>query len=172
MPNAAKRSYLQWEDFYNPQSSSNTIFAIIERTQWADLMNRLGFRPRVLRTLSLLKSPGFKRANECIKDAWEAHRTNDHDKALQLCFVAFESLGFNLYGDAEMNRGDLLKKILSKSDPNVVNQVAELFKSFQNFLNLGRHERGQQVSLSAADSKLAIIGAEVLLSYLEGLFAP
>lgn len=170
-PSGPARSYLQWEDFYNPQASSNVIYAELQRTQWAVLVNKLGFRPRVLRAVSLLVTPGFKRATECIRDAWKAHRTNEHDKVLQLCFVAFESLGFNLYGTADMHRGDLLKQILRTADQQVVNQIGELFKSFQNFLNLGRHERGQQVDLSAAESKLAIINTELLLSYLEGYFS-
>lgn len=163
-------SYLKWEDFYNPQSSSKVIFAELERTQWAALMNKLGFRPRVLRDVSLLVTPGFKRAAECVRDAWSAHRVNDRDKALQLCFKAFESLGFNLYGDADLDRGNLLKKILSTSDPVVLTQIAEFLKSFQNFLHLGRHEKGQQVRLSEAESKLAVLSTEIFLSYLEGYF--
>lgn len=170
--NAPPRSHLQWEPFFSPPSFSGTFFVEQDPTQWAEVLTILNYRPRIYRDVSMLRTPGFRRAKEHIQNAWIAHRTGDHDGALQSCFAAFESLGFYLYGQPDLNRGDLLKKILQNSDLVVQKQLMELLKVFQGFLHLGRHETGPPIKLTAAESKTAIICSEVFLSYLEGYFQP
>jgi hypothetical protein len=101
--NVPPRSYIQWESFFSPPSFSGALFVEQDPAKWAELLTILNYRPRVYRDVSMLHTPGFRRAKERIQNAWTEHRTGDHDGALQSCFTAFESLGFYLYGQPDLN---------------------------------------------------------------------
>ncbi len=159
-----------WEQIYHSPDSKTCGYPAripVDVVTWAKLLDEIGFRHIVIQELPLPTfPPGFNRPETYLKEAWGHHRAGREDEALQSCYRAFECLGFNLYGDDELKRVELLKRILGAQEIAKMKAIEEIWAALHTFFHLGRHERGQAVKLSHSDGELAVVYATVLLKYL------
>jgi hypothetical protein len=159
-----------WDSiYYTPDAQQRTYPARIpiDVVTWAKLLDEIGFLHIVFQELPFPTfPPGFARPQNYLKEAWTHHRAGREDESLQCCYRAFECLGFNLYGDDQLKRAELLRRILAAQDAAKAEAIAAIWTSLQTFFHLGRHERGQAVKLSRSDGELAVVYSTVLLKYL------
>jgi hypothetical protein len=109
--------------------------------------------------------PEFRVPEAHLLHAWDHHRQDRPEEALQFCFKAFESLGFNLYNDDQLLRLELVKKILEGETERKIDEVSKLLSAMSGFFHLGRHERGSPAGVNYRDSELALMCASVLMTY-------
>lgn len=159
-----------WEQIYHSPDSKTCGYPAritVDVVAWAKLLDEIGFRHIVMQELPLPTfPPGFARPETHLKEAWSHHRAGREDEALQACYRAFECLGFNLYGDDELKRVELLKRMVGAQEAAKVEAIEEIWAALHTFFHLGRHERGQAVKLSHSDGELAVVYATVFLKYL------
>jgi hypothetical protein len=159
-----------WDSiFHTPDAQQRTYPARIpiDVATWAKLLDEIGFLHIVFQELPFPTfPPGFARPQDHLKEAWTHHRAGREDESLQCCYRAFECLGFNLYGDDQLKRAELLRRLLVAQDAAKAKAIEAIWTSLQTFFHLGRHERGQAVKLSRSDGELAVVYATVLLKYL------
>lgn len=154
-----------WERIYSKEGSA-PIQVSYPQSDWVALMNQIGFRNIMLYELPAPPfPPGFARSQELLASAWNNHREGRPEEAMQNCFKAFECLGFNLAGQ-DTKREEILAHLLADAHKAKREKVEELWNSLSEFLHLGRHERGETVALSMADSEMALVCATSLLRYL------
>jgi hypothetical protein len=157
---------IAWEQPYDA-SGTYPIFLDIPASDWSKFLGDIGFRHLSLERYSTIKMPPEFRVPEAhLLRAWDHHRNNRSEEALQFCFKAFECLGFNLYNDDQMTRADLVKKILQGETKRKIDEVLKLVAALSGFFHLGRHEQGIAAGVSYKDSELALICASALMSYL------
>ena len=133
-------------------------------------MEEVGFKHLLLYEFPIPSfPPGFTRSEEHLNKAWEHHRAGRYDEALSACQKGFECLGFNLYGDVRISRGDVLKQLMERDEDEKRQLVQKLWMSLQDFLHLGRHEKGQPISVTHADSEMALLSATALIGYFARL---
>lgn len=160
----------QWEKPYQAAISGGGAYPIrisVPQSEWATLLSKIGFRHITLYELPMPSfPPGFARSESYLKEAWEHHWAGRRDEALLACFKAFECLGFNLYGEAKLDRQTFLERLMPGIEGHKRKVVEELWESLHEFFHLGRHERGQPIDLTHADTEMALIFATALLGYL------
>lgn len=140
----------------------------ISQAQWASVLDQIGFRHIVLYELPLPPlPPGFSRAEEYLREAWDHHRAGRRDETLLACRKAFEPLAYNLFGDDRLKREEVLARLMTQAGPEKRTAVVKLWESLQNLLsNIGVHERGKPVVLTKADSEIAAICTTAFIGYL------
>lgn len=158
-----------WEQVHNLQGGFPIRFPY-SQSDWVELLNQIGFRNIMLYELPAPPfPPGFARSQELLENAWKSHRAAKPEEALQHCFKAFECLGFNLLGAGTTKRDEILAHLLADAPIAKKETIGKLWASLSDFLHLGRHERGETVELSVADSEMALVCATSLLRYLAAL---
>lgn len=159
-----------WEQIFHSADSKSRGYPAripVDVVTWTRLLDEIGFRHIIIQELPLPTfPPGFARPEDYLKEAWNHHRAGREDEALQCCYRAFECLGFNLYGDDELKRVELLRRILDTKEMAKKEAIEQIWTALHKFFHLGRHERGQVVKLSHNDGELAVVYATVLLKYL------
>lgn len=136
-------------------------------SDWLRILQSLQFKHHVLDRIKWpALPPVFRRSGEHLADGWERHRLGDPEGALMSCYKAFECLGFNLYGDDDLKRSEVLKLLMEGSEPEKSDVVMHIMQQLQKFFHLGRHEKGSPVKLTYADSQMALVCATTVLSYL------
>lgn len=156
---------IKWEQ---PFSVSGTypLFLDISASDWSKFLAAVGFRHLSLEKYSTVNMPPEFRVPEAhLLRAWDHHRNNRPDEALQCCFRAFECLGFNLYNDDQLKRADLIKKLLHGESQRKTDEVETLLGAMSGFFHLGRHERGKPAGVNHKDSEFALMCASGLLNY-------
>jgi hypothetical protein len=156
------------ETAFDGQTNSYPVRFKLDQAMWTQVLNEIGFRQIILHELPLPSfPPGFERAEQILKDAWDHHRAGREDGALQSCYKAFECLGFNLCGD-KVERAAVLSRLMDGQEESKQRTIADLWDALNRFFHLGRHERTQAVNLFHRDGELAVVSATILLSYLAG----
>ncbi len=149
------------------QSGSYPLRFSFPQSEWAALLNQVDFRHITLYEFpSPPFPPAFSRCESRLKEAWEHHRGGRPDEAFLACRQAFECLGFDIHGDAQLSRRALLERMMSSAPARKRETVANLWESLQNVLNMGVHERGEPVQLSHSDTEMTLVCATALLGYL------
>ena len=140
----------------------------VPQAQWASVLNQIGFRHIVLYELPLPPlPPGFSRSEEYLREAWDHHRSGRKDEALLACRKAFESLGYNLFGDDRLKRDEVLARVMTQAAAEKKAAILKYWESLQNLLsNVGVHERGKPIELTKADTELAAICTTAFIGYL------
>jgi hypothetical protein len=140
----------------------------VPQDQWASVLDQIGFRHIVLYELPMPPlPPGFSRAEEYLREAWDHHRAGRKDETLLACRKAFEPLAYNLFGDDRLSRETVLARLMTQAGPEKRTEVVKLWGALQDLLsNIGVHERGKPVELTKADSELAAICTTAFIGYL------
>lgn len=158
-------SSFSWEQIYSPEGAF-PLRVSYPQSDWVELLNQIGFCNIILCEVPAPPfPPGFARSQGLLALAWHSHRAGRPEEALQNCFKAFECLGFNLVG-ASTKREEILERLLVNAHKAKQEKIEQLWDSLSAFLHLGRHERGETVALSMADSEMALVCATSLLRYL------
>jgi len=159
----------RWESVSDEATSVYPLTVTIRFDDWIQLLNDIGFKHIMLQELSIpILPPGFARADEHLKSAWDSHREGKDESALHFCFKAFECLGYNLYQD-KVEKKVLLSRLMDGEKQPKIEKIEALWDALREFSHLARHERGEPVDISHKDAELALVSATALLKYLGDL---
>jgi len=158
-----------WEPIYG-SSGQNRGFPFrlaYPLSEWTRLLDEIGFCHIILYEFPLPAfPPTFSRAGRHLKEAWDHHRAGRSDESLLLCRQAFECLGYDIYGDPNLARRDILERMMPKAPSQKKAVIEKHWEALQNVLNEGIHERHEPVHFNQADTEMVLVEVSAFLGYL------
>lgn len=159
--------YFAEESAFDSSTNAYPTSFKVDHEEWAKLLSDVGFSHIVLQELTIpVFPPKFKRAQGHLKDAWDHHRAGRSEPALSSCFKAFECLGFELAGNGNATRDDVLELLMDGKEEAKKARVKALWQAVGDYCHMGRHDKNAPVRLNHRDAELALVSATILLRYL------
>ena len=160
---------ITWENIYGSSGQSRGFpfrFAY-PLSEWTKLLDEIEFRHIILYEFPIPAfPPKFSRAGSLLKEAWDHHRAGRSDESLLSCRKAFECLGYDIYGDPKLARGDILERMMPKVPAQKRGVIEKHWEALQNVLNEGIHERHEPVHFDQADTEMVLVEVSAFLGYL------
>jgi hypothetical protein len=165
-------SSFAWEKVFNQAGSQRTfpIRLAYPLEDWVAPLGIIGFRNLLLHEFPLPAfPPTFSRAGRFLAQAWDDHRAARSDEALLACRKSLECLGFDVYGQTNVARRDIVERMMPTAPPAKHDVVEKYWVALQNVLNEGIHEHGEPVHFDQADTEMVLVSVAALLSYFAKL---